>query len=114
VTRAEKELEASVKEAEKVLKLTQAALAAFRDKRLNGETVEETHARFLAHEKACKHCSSYEPPDRHCATFSEHVERCGDGGRILEDVNRKKAWPCRSCGLFGERHKPDCFRRHDR
>jgi len=108
--KTERDLEDRVKKAKKLVGLTEAALAGFRDERIKGETLEETHARFLAHEEACKHCSYYESPDRYCATFSEHVARCKDGGRIMEEVDQKKAWPCRSCGLFGGEHKEGCHR----
>lgn len=106
--KTEKDLEARVKKARKLVELTEAALAGFRGDRLKGETLEETHARFWKHEKSCKHCSSYEAPDRYCATFSEHVARCENGGRIMGEVDKKKAWPCGSCGLFGGKHKENC------
>lgn len=111
--KTEKQLEARVAKAARLLKLTEAALAGLRGERLNGETLEETHGRFKAHEGSCKHCSSYESPDRYCATFSDHVKLCGDGGRIMEEVDRKKAWPCDACKMYGG-HKADCFRRPDR
>jgi len=109
--KTEKDLEERVKKAKKLVKLTEAALAGFRSERLRGETLEETHAGFVEHEKACKHCDSYEAPDRYCATYSDHVARCPNGGDvIMEEVDQKKAWPCDACHLYGGKHKEGCFR----